>query len=67
MVRPGRVLLIDDDIDDIHIFSMVLHDLYPGIEILTEFESERAITRLQQGKIPRPDYIFLDLNMPNTK
>jgi CheY-like chemotaxis protein len=64
MNGPGRVLLIEDDLDDIQIFCMVLTELYPGIDIVSHQHSDVALNNMMQGKVPVPDYIFLDLNMP---
>jgi CheY-like chemotaxis protein len=64
MNDPRRVLLIEDDLDDIQIFCMILTELYPGVNIVSHQHSDIALKNLAQGNVSMPDYIFLDLNMP---
>lgn len=64
MQLPNKVLIIDDDIDDMQFLCMALNQLDGQIQVYSEPESERAVTKLANHVIPKPDIIFLDLNMP---
>ena len=64
MLYPEKVLIIDDDEDDIFILSMAFRKLYPGINIISERNSTNALTGIAEKKIPEPDIVFLDLNLP---
>lgn len=55
--------MIDDDTDDQEIFLSVLEDIDPEVHCITACNGQEAIERLTDGS-PRPDLIFLDLNMP---
>lgn len=57
-------LLIDDDIDDQEIFSLVLKSVNPSIACIIANDGVEAVSRLAAEENLNPDYIFLDLNMP---
>jgi len=56
-------LLIDDDEDDQELFALTLEDLRAPITLHTANSGFDGIAKLQSQEI-KPDYIFLDLNMP---
>ena len=56
--------LIDDDIDDQEIFTLVLKSVNPSITCITANDGIEAITKLTAEETFNPDFIFLDLNMP---
>lgn len=56
--------LIDDDIDDQEIFTLVLKSVNPSITCITANDGIEAVTKLTSEETFKPDYIFLDLNMP---
>lgn len=57
------ILVVDDDIDDLQFFADALAEIDAGIECITAMNGIEAIRRLDS--LPtRPDFIFLDLNMP---
>jgi CheY-like chemotaxis protein len=64
MIMAQRIYMIDDDSDDIHLFSVVLREICPEVEILTAGDGDIALAELFSDVLPLPDYIFLDLNMP---
>lgn len=64
-MRKTRIcLLIDDDQDDHEIFALALEECGAAMELLSAFDADEAKAMLRSGVTPRPDYIFLDLNMP---
>jgi CheY-like chemotaxis protein len=56
------ILLADDDMDDALIFSEALDDAQCDAICLHANTGANVFTLLEKG--PRPDIIFLDLNMP---
>jgi CheY-like chemotaxis protein len=64
-MKNGKIcFLIDDDIDDQEIFTLVLKSVNPTITCITANDGIEAVTRLTTEEAFTPDYIFLDLNMP---
>ena len=57
-----RVFYIDDDIEDLLLFSDILREIDPEINCNTLTDSSEALRQLQYN--PPPDVIFLDFNMP---
>jgi len=55
------VLLIDDDNEDQEIFIQQLAQFNPGIEVIAASNGKDALRVLSKT---RPNYIFLDINMP---
>lgn len=55
------ILLIDDDEDELEIFQGALKQVPFPIECVQSLSSEEGIEKL---KTFRPDYIFVDYNMP---
>ena len=56
------ILLVDDDKDDQDIFAEAVSIAKPGCKLLLANDGAHGFSVLQQeGK---PDYIFLDINMP---
>ena len=56
-------LLVDDDEDDQEIFCLALEKVDPSINCLTASDGREALLMLKNKSVT-PDYIFLDLNMP---
>ena len=57
------VLYVDDDSDDLEIFGAAIHAIHPSVNY-NEFEAgEKIIDFLRREKV-KPDYIFVDINMP---
>jgi CheY-like chemotaxis protein len=59
-----RFLIIDDDEDDRELFCTAVDDVEPTIQCMTADDGEDALRGLRYGRFPKPDLIFLDLNMP---
>lgn len=55
--------MIDDDREDIEIFTSFLEAFDKTIELVTASHGQEGLEKIRHGAI-RPDYIFLDLNMP---
>lgn len=64
MHSTKRVCLIDDDEDDRLFFSMGLKEFDPSIEFSWYTDSETALQRFAEKKVPLPDILFLDWNIP---
>ena len=60
----ANVLIVDDDEDDRDLFCIAVHELEPKINCILARNGEEALQGLQLEKFPKPDVIFLDLNMP---
>jgi len=60
----ANVLIVDDDEDDRDLFCIAVHELEPKINCILARNGEEALQGLQLEKFPKPDLIFLDLNMP---
>jgi DNA-binding response OmpR family regulator len=64
MRYPERVLLVDDDEDDCMVFGIGISEISRRIEFQCNQNSESALAQLNDDRVPRPDIIFLDWNMP---
>lgn len=58
------VMIIDDDTDDCILFSEAVRQVDPKIKCLQAIGSQEAFSMLNDNAVPKPDFIFLDLNMP---
>jgi len=58
------LLLVDDDEDDRDLFCLAIQDLVPSVRISIAANGEDALKMLSADKRYRPDFIFLDLNLP---
>lgn len=58
------VMIIDDDPDDCVLFAEAVRQVNPKIKCLQAGGSQEAFTMLDNHHIQKPDFIFLDLNMP---
>ncbi|MCE7064595.1 response regulator [Dyadobacter sp. CY326] len=57
------VFLVDDDIDDQEIFSLMVEDALPDAECVFAKDGLNALEKLEQGSV-NPHIIFIDINMP---
>jgi CheY-like chemotaxis protein len=57
-------MLVDDDLDDHEIFSLALQESEKNIEIVRAYDGVDALSQLRDDPSERPDFIFLDLNLP---
>jgi CheY-like chemotaxis protein len=58
-----KIVVIDDDKDDIELFLDALHEINDTIECIVTHSCRQAFNLLEQMDAP-PDVIFLDINMP---
>jgi PAS domain S-box-containing protein len=58
-----KLLLVDDDIDDIESLTDIIFDISPTIKVSVAKNGNEMISLLESEK-QLPDFIFLDLNMP---
>lgn len=58
-----RILVIDDDGDDIYFFFKAVEMVDPQIKLVTAVDGEAGL-KLVKSMEPAPDFIFLDVNMP---
>jgi CheY-like chemotaxis protein len=63
MATSLKCFLIDDDIDDQKIFSIIVEEVDPTILCSFASDGVDALEKLKSGSI-KPDIIFLDVNMP---
>ena len=59
-----NILIVDDDEDDRELFCDAVNVVDPGINCIVARNGEEALNGLKSRHIPKPDLIFLDLNMP---
>lgn len=57
-----KILLIDDDTDDLEMFSEALSEVDPSVKCIQAIDCFIALELLE--KKAEPDLIFLDINMP---
>lgn len=63
MNDDATIFLIDDDSDDQEIFALALEEIFRSYTCVTAKNGVEALEKLRSGNV-KPDYIFLDLNMP---
>ncbi|MBL7699530.1 MAG: response regulator [Chitinophagaceae bacterium] len=64
MKPKRRFFIVDDDTDDQDLFIEAVNEVDSSIECLSASNCEEALDLLKNRKMPMPDMIFLDLNMP---
>ncbi|HXL56323.1 MAG TPA: response regulator [Chitinophagaceae bacterium] len=57
------LLIVDDDPDDVQLFCEAVHEVDKSFLCPTAHSGEEALQLLKDALI-KPDFIFLDLNMP---
>jgi len=60
---PITILIIDDDEDDLFLFCSAIEEFYPDIQCIKAEAVDNALLILRDETL-KPDFIFLDLNMP---
>jgi CheY-like chemotaxis protein len=58
-----KLLLVDDDIDDVESLTDIILEISPDIKISAAKNGNEMMSLLESEK-QLPDFIFLDLNMP---
>lgn len=64
MFESYTILLIDDDSEDQEIFLIALNEAFPSAECFFASNCPDAIENIANKRIPVPDYVFTDWNMP---
>lgn len=59
----NKILLIDDDEDDIAFLLDVITEMYPSCTPVTACNGKEALDHIEKNP-PPPSLVFLDLNMP---
>ena len=62
-IKP-MVYFIDDDPLSNKFNTMLIRKIHPDVEIVTFVNAEEALMQLRDAAAPKPEVIFLDLNMP---
>jgi chemotaxis family two-component system response regulator Rcp1 len=66
--NPIRILLVEDSLDDVDLFTLALKKSLAAIELDIVNDGEEALRYLKRmnsyTKITLPDLILLDINMP---
>ena len=62
-MNPLICLIVEDDLDDQEIFMLAMREMADKFLCVFANNGFDALDRLQRQEI-RPDYVFLDLNMP---
>ena len=57
------ILIIDDDPDDVQIFCEAVREIDKKIHCFIAYNGEEGLLLLQNEMV-KPDFIFLDINMP---
>ncbi|OOV17838.1 hypothetical protein BXU10_14325 [Flavobacterium sp. LM4] len=58
------VLLADDDKDDQELFKEALDATKVPSEVITVDNGQELVNKLKDGSEPKPDIVFIDINMP---
>lgn len=64
MQERKECLIIDDDVDDQEIFLMCMKKVNKNIHCSTANDGVEAVAMLLSNNDYKPDYIFIDVNMP---
>ena len=59
-----KILVVDDDMDDVQLFGEVIANIEPSIKLQHAEDGRDALEKLAETRNHLPDLIFLDLNMP---
>jgi CheY-like chemotaxis protein len=64
MNKTRTFFIVDDDIDDQELFMEAVGEVDSSIKCVASSDCDEALEMLKSGRLPKPDIIFLDLNMP---
>ena len=64
MRKPFLIFLVDDDLDDRELFADALTVINENIRLDTAVNGVDALEKLTNEAWLKPDYIFMDMNMP---
>ena len=60
----NKIMIVDDDPDDIDLFMEAVLELDPNINCVSASDGIAGLGKIEKMDSQLPDYIFLDLNMP---
>ncbi len=66
-MRSPKILLVEDDPVDVHLFKRALHKFDPNFEFTTVSDGQQAIDLLnaiETGEAQAPNLIVLDIKLP---
>jgi len=62
-MRPGSVLLVEDNVDDVYLTRRILHKA--GVEVITVAgDGQEALEMLLPDALPLPGMVIIDLRLP---
>jgi two-component system, response regulator len=62
-MRPGSVLLVEDNVDDVYLTRRILQKA--GFEVITVAgDGQEALEMLLPGELLLPDMVIIDLRLP---
>jgi len=64
MSEPLRVLLVDDNLADLHLAELAFEEHRAVAQVVTRDSGPAALTYLRDPATPLPHVVMLDLNMP---
>jgi CheY-like chemotaxis protein len=56
--------MIDDDEEDLDFFLQALKSIDPSVTLVQSTSAEKILEQLRKGKLPIPNIIIIDLDMP---
>jgi len=62
--EPVKIILAEDDKDDQELFMEALSATKIPSEVTTVENGEELVNTLKDGSEPKPDIVFIDINMP---
>ena len=62
--EPLKIILAEDDKDDQELFVEALNATKVPSEVVTVENGEELVNTLKDGSEPKPDLVFIDINMP---
>jgi len=62
--EPIKIILAEDDKDDQELFMEVLNATKVPSEVITVGNGEELVSTLKDPAEPKPDIVFIDINMP---
>ena len=62
--EPVKIILAEDDQDDQELFMEALYATKVPSEVITVENGEELINTLKDPAEPKPDIVFIDINMP---
>lgn len=62
--EPVKIILAEDDQDDQELFMEALNATKVPSEVITVENGEELVNTLKDSAEPKPDIVFIDINMP---